>query len=310
MNPAENLVIIGGACAGYTAGIYAARAQLNPLIYLGEMDGGQLAQTSEVENFPGFPEGIQGPELMQRFRAQAEKFGARIEAKTVSEVDFRSSPFLLKTSEGGSVRARAVIIATGAAARWLNLASEQRLRGKGVSACATCDGFFFKGKEIAVVGGGDSAMEEALFLTRFASKVTIIHRRDAFRASKIMLERAGKDPKIAFLLDSTVEEVLGENKVEGLKIKNKRTGGISAFACQGLFLAVGHEPNTGIFKGHVELDEKGYVVCRNHTRTSVEGIFAAGDVRDPRYKQAVSAAGSGCMAAIDAAHYLAEHEAA
>lgn len=310
MSQPENLVIIGGACAGYTAGIYAARAQLNPLIYVGEMDGGQLAQTSEVENFPGFPEGIQGPDLMQRFRAQAEKFGARIEAKTVSEADFHSSPFILKTSEGGSVRAKAVIIATGAAARWLNLASEQRLRGKGVSACATCDGFFFKGKEIAVVGGGDSAMEEALFLTKFASKVTIIHRRDAFRASKIMLERAGKHPKIAFMLDSTVEEVLGENKVEGLKLKNKRTGGISTFACQGLFLAVGHEPNTRVFKGQVDLDEKGYVVCRNHTRTNVEGVFAAGDVQDPRYRQAVSAAGSGCMAAIDAAHYLAEHEAA
>jgi thioredoxin reductase (NADPH) len=308
--PVENVVIVGAACAGYTAAIYTARAHLKPLVVVGDLDGGQLAETSEVENFPGFPGGIQGPELMVKFRAQAEKFGARMEAGSVTSVDFRNRPFALTIDGERVVRARAVIIATGASARWLCLPGEQRLRGKGVSACATCDGFFFRGREIAVVGGGDSAMEEATFLTRFAAKVTVIHRRAEFRAEPIMVERARANPKIAFKLDTVVEDVLGETKVEGLRIRHVPDGEVSTFPCQGLFLALGHTPNTGMFGGQLSLDPDGFIVCPKWSYTSVEGVFAAGDVRDPRYKQAISAAGSGCEAAIDVERWLAEHHGA
>ena len=302
----ERVLIIGGACAGYTAAVYAARANLDPLLIVGDLDGGQLSQTSEVENFPGFPEGVMGPDLMVRFRQQAERFKTRIVQGLVTKLDASARPFAVTTDAGVTYRAHAVIVATGATAKWLQLPSEQRLRGKGVSACATCDGFFFRGKELAVVGGGDSAMEEATFLTKFATKVTLIHRRAEFRASRIMLERAKTNPKIAFLPDSGVEEVVGEGKVEGLKVKHLPSGTVSDLPVQGLFLAIGHEPNTKFLKGVVELDEKGYVVRQRHTMTSVEGIFAAGDVADTRYRQAITAAGSGCMAAIDVERWLGE----
>lgn len=308
MGEPEKVIIIGGACAGYTAALYAARANLDPLLFIGDQDGGQLALTSDVENYPGFPEGILGPGLMQKFRAQAERFGTRVKAQSVTEVDFRNQPFAVKAGEGETCYAQSVIIATGASARWLDLPSEQRLRGKGVSACATCDGFFFRGKELAVIGGGDSAMEEGTFLTKFATKVTIIHRRAEFRASKIMLERARNNPKIAFVVDAVVEEVLGSETVEGLKLKNLKTKQGSTLPCQGLFLAIGHEPNTKVFQGQIDMDEKGYIVCKQWTQTSVSGVFVAGDVVDSRYRQAVTAAGSGCMAAIDVERYLAEHE--
>ncbi len=306
MSTIENVVIVGGACAGYTAAIYAARANLNPVVLVGDLDGGQLSQTSDVENFPGFPDGIMGPELMIKFRQQAERFNVRVLPGYVTKIDAASRPFTLTTAEGETFKAKAVIIATGATAKWLDLPSEQKLRGKGVSACATCDGFFFKNRELAVVGGGDSAMEEATFLTKFASKVTLIHRRSEFRASKIMLDRAKANPKIAMVLDTVVEDVKGTDKVEGLALKNLKTGVSSVLPVGGLFLAIGHEPNTKFLKGVVELDEKGYVVPKRHTMTSVEGIFAAGDVSDTRYRQAISAAGSGCMAAIDVERWLGE----
>ena len=307
MSPVEKVVIIGGACAGYTSAIYASRASLNPLLFLGESDGGQLAETTEVENFPGFPEGVMGPELMMKFRRQAEKFGTRIVQKSVTAVDFSVRPFNLTDSDGGTTQAHSVIIATGAQARWLNLPSEQKLRGKGVSACATCDGFFFKGKEVAVVGGGDTALEEASFLTKFATKVTIIHRRDALRASRAMQDRARANPKISFLWDSAVEEVQGADKMTGLRIKNLKSGAVSEMPCQGLFLGIGHDPSTAIFRGKVEMNPAGYLLTRGGTTaTSVPGVFAGGDVADPRYRQAISAAGSGCMAAIDAERWLGE----
>jgi len=307
VSPVEKVVIIGGACAGYTSAIYASRASLNPLLFLGESDGGQLAETTEVENFPGFPEGVMGPELMMKFRRQAEKFGTRIVQKSVTAVDFSVRPFNLTDSDGGTTQAHSVIIATGAQARWLNLPSEQKLRGKGVSACATCDGFFFKGKEVAVVGGGDTALEEASFLTKFATKVTIIHRRDALRASRAMQDRARANPKISFLWDSAVEEVQGADKMTGLRIKNLKSGAVSEMPCQGLFLGIGHDPSTAIFRGKVEMNPAGYLLTRGGTTaTSVPGVFAGGDVADPRYRQAISAAGSGCMAAIDAERWLGE----
>ncbi|MDP2934031.1 MAG: thioredoxin-disulfide reductase [bacterium] len=298
-------IIIGSGPAGLTAGIYASRANLKTLIIAGFTPGGQLVNTTEVENFPGFPEGVQGPELMEKITKQAVRFGAEMVAETVSEVDFKNQPFSVKT-EKNSYQARSVIIATGAEAKWLNLPNEQRLKGRGVSACATCDGFFFKGKEIVVVGGGDSAMEEATFLTKFASKVTIIHRREEFRASKIMLARAKSNPKIVFLTSSVITDVLGQDKVEGVRVESAVTGQVQDYKTDGLFLAVGHEPNTVLYRGQLELDEVGYIKVSEHTRTSVRGVFSAGDVNDHRYRQAVTAAGYGCMAAIDAEKWLAE----
>jgi thioredoxin reductase (NADPH) len=266
--------------------------------------------TTDVENFPGFPEGIQGPELVERIREQAVRFGTEFIDDRVAAVDFRRRPFQLKLGSAGTLEADSVILATGANARWLNLPSEQKLKGHGVSACATCDGFFFRGKELALVGGGDSAMEEALFLTRFATHVTILHRRSTLRASKIMADRALKHPKISFRLDTVVDEVLGDKTVEGVRIRNVHTQETGTLPVQGLFIAIGYDPATDVFRGAIDLEENGYVKVHHMTRTSVEGIFAAGDVYDHRYRQAVSAAGFGCMAAIDAERWLEEQDSA
>ncbi len=303
-----NVIIIGSGPAGLTAAIYAARAELKPLVLAGLTPGGQLTQTSEVENFPGFAQGIMGPELMDNMRKQAERFGADIRSENAVSADFSARPFAVATDRG-SYRAKSVIIATGAEANWLNLPNEQRLRGRGVSACATCDGFFFKGKDVVVIGGGDSAMEEAGFLTRFANKVTIIHRRDEFRASKIMLSRAQANPKISFILNAQVTDVLGENSVEGVRIKHNANGEIADIPAQGYFAAIGHTPNTGLFAAAgIAVDEKGYIKVSDRTKTSVEGVFVAGDVNDARYRQAITAAGMGCMAALDAEKYFEEYE--
>jgi thioredoxin reductase (NADPH) len=302
------VAIVGSGPAGLTAALYCARAELKPLVLAGVPAGGQLLITTDVENFPGFPEGIQGPELVDRMRRQAERFGAEFVDDHVTKVTFGRPPFELATGAHGTVRAEAVIVATGANARWLGLPSEQRLQGHGISACATCDGFFFKGRELAVVGGGDSAMEEALFLTNFATHVTVIHRRERLRASSIMQERARHHPKISFLLGTEVREVLGADRVEGLRIVEIATGAERELRVGGLFVAIGHVPATDIFRGVLALDAEGYVKVHDGTRTSVDGVFAAGDVHDRRYRQAVSAAGSGCMAAIDAERWLAERE--
>jgi thioredoxin reductase (NADPH) len=302
------VLIIGSGPAGLTAALYAARAELKPIVVSGVPAGGQLLVTTDVENYPGFPEGIQGPELVDRMRRQAARFGAQFVDDNVTKVDFRHRPFHIGTGAQGNYTADAVIVATGASARWLNLPSETALRGKGISACATCDGFFFKGKELAVVGGGDTAMEEALFLTNFSPHVTIIHRRGDLRASAIMQARAKAHPKISFLLDTEVDEVLGKDAVVGLQVRHGRTGARSELKVQGLFVAIGYDPATDVFRGHLDLTEKGYIKLREHSRTSVDGVFAAGDVHDHRYRQAVTAAGAGCMAAIDAERWLAEHD--
>jgi len=304
----EKLIILGSGPAGLTAAIYAARAELKPLLIEGAEPGGQLMTTTEVENFPGFEHGIQGPELMDVMRKQSMRFGTRFEIGYVTEVDLASRPMKLKTSEK-EFTCDALIISTGATAKWLNIPSETKLRGKGVSACATCDGFFFKGKDIAVVGGGDSAMEEANFLTRFANSVTVIVRGDALRASKVMQERAKKNPKISFLFNTGIEEVLGETAVTGLKIKNLKDDTTKELSLQGLFLAIGHSPNTKLFAGKLDLDEVGYIKVKPFgTDTNIEGVFAAGDVADHKYRQAISAAGTGCMAALDAERFLANRE--
>ncbi len=306
MDDANKVIILGSGSAGLTAAIYAARAQLDPLVIAGATRGGQLTQTTDVENFPGFPDGIQGPELMEFMRRQAERFEVDFIDEDATAVDLRKQPFEI-TAAGRPIETRSVIIATGAASNWLGLPNEQRLIGHGVSSCAPCDAFFFKEKEVAVVGGGDSAMEEALFLTKFATRVTIIHRRDQFRASKIMVERALRHGKIKVLWDTVVEDVVGNGKVEGIKLRNVKTHARQDLRVDGLFVAIGHTPNTTLFRGQIELDEEGYIVLKDQTMTSVKGVFAAGDVHDHRYRQAVTAAGWGCMAAMDAEKYLEGH---
>jgi thioredoxin reductase (NADPH) len=305
----KNVVIIGSGPAGYTAAIYASRAMLSPTLIAGREPGGQLMLTSEVENWPGEPTGIMGPDLMEKLKKQSERFGTEIVSDVAVSVDFSSVPYKVTTERGVEFLAKTIIISTGAVAKWLGVPGEERLSGKGVSACATCDGFFFRGKEIVVIGGGDSAMEEANFLTRFANKVTLMHRSEAFRASKIMLERTQKNPKIEIMLNTTVEEVLGEDQIRALRIKDAKTGEEREFVTQGLFVAIGHKPNTEIFKGAITLDEKGYIVTEGKsTKTNLPGVFACGDVMDPHYRQAITAAGSGCQAALEAERYLAHHE--
>ncbi|HEX9247752.1 MAG TPA: thioredoxin-disulfide reductase [bacterium] len=306
MADTRKLVILGSGAAGLTAAIYAARAQLQPIVISGSQRGGQLTLTTDVENFPGFPEGIQGPELMEIMRKQAERFDTDFIDEDATAVDFRKRPFEV-TAARETLRAESVIIATGAGTNWLGLPNEQRLIGHGISSCAPCDAFFFRGKEVAVVGGGDSAMEEALVLTKFATKVTIIHRRDRFRASKIMAERALRHGKIEVLWNTVVVDVIGNGSVSGLRLRDVETGRERPFRVDGLFVAIGHHPNTELFRGQVDLDDQGYVVLREGTRTSVEGVFAAGDVHDHRYRQAVTAAAFGCMAAMDVEKYLEGH---
>lgn len=302
----ENVVIIGSGPAGLTAAIYAARAELKPIVITGMQPGGQLTQTTVVENFPGFPDGIMGPDLMEQMRKQAEKFGTRFVNEEVKAVDFMNKPFTIKT-DSQEIKAKAVIIATGATAKWLGVPGEQRLMGRGVSGCATCDGFFFKGKDVVVVGGGDTAIEDAVFLTKFANSVTIIHRRNELRASKAMQEKAFKNQKIKFIWDSVVTEILGEEKVTGIRIKNIKTGEEKEMKIDGVFVAIGHSPATKLFEGQLEIEE-GYIVKKENTETSVKGVFVAGDVADRRYKQAIAAAGEGCKAAIDAERYLQEKQ--
>jgi len=303
----RDVIIIGSGPAGYTAAVYAARAQLEPLVFEGTQFGGALMTTTEVENYPGFRDGIMGPDLMEQMREQAERFGAELRAEDVEEVEL-AGPVKYVTANGTRYAAKAVILAMGAAARYLHVPGEQELLGHGVSACATCDGFFFRDQDIAVVGGGDSAMEEATFLTKFARSVTVVHRRQEFRASKIMLERAKANEKIRWQLDSEVLEVLGDGNVSGVRIRDTATGEESSLPVTGLFMAIGHDPRSELVKGQVELDEDGYVKVRPQTTyTNLDGVFAAGDLVDRTYRQAITAAGSGCAAAIDAERWLAEH---
>lgn len=301
----ENVIILGTGAAGLTAAIYAARANLNPLVIDGLQPGGQLTTTTEVENFPGFPEGIDGTELMNRMRAQAERFGARFQFNVVEKAELSGALRRIALDDGRTLEARALIIATGASAKYIGLPNEQKLIGRGVTSCATCDGAFYKNVPVAVVGGGDTAMEEANFLTRFASTVYLIHRRNEFRASKIMTQRALANRKIKPILETVVEDVLDveRNEVTGLKLRNVKTGASSDVEVKALFVAIGHQPNTAAFKGQLDMDERGYLITQN-TRTNVPGVFAAGDVQDPSYRQAVTAAGSGCMAALEAERFL------
>ena len=299
----ERVIVIGSGPAGLTAAVYAARANLRPLVLAGGLYGGQLMLTTDVENYPGFPEGIMGPDLMIRFREQAERFGARIENVDVTSVEFAKPPLIVRTLDA-QYEAETVIVATGASARWLDIPGEERLRGRGVSTCATCDGAFFRDKQIVVVGGGDSALEEALFLTRFGRRVTLIHRRDRLRASKIMAARASAHEKVDFIWNSVVEEALGDTHLTGLRLRNVVDGSTSEFGADALFIAIGHTPNTSIFAGQIDLDELGYIASPDGTRTNVEGVFVAGDVNDHRYRQAITAAGAGCRAAMDAEKYL------
>lgn len=300
----HNVVIIGSGPAGLTAALYTARANLSPLMIEGSQAGGQLTLTTDVENFPGFPQGIMGPQLIRDMRAQAERFDTVFQTADVTSVDLSRRPFVLTVNDEETIQARSLIISTGASANLLGLDSESRLLGHGVSTCATCDGFFFRGQPIAVIGGGDSAMEEATFLTKFASHVTIIHRRDKLRASKIMQDKAMNNEKISFRWNSAVEEMLGETVVTGLRLRDSITNDTATLDCKGVFVAIGHTPNTHIFRGQIEMDANGYIRTSHGTATSVPGVFAAGDVQDPHYRQAITAAGTGCMAAMDAERFL------
>jgi len=306
----KKVLIIGSGPSGLTAAIYAARANLEPLVVEGLQPGGQLTITTDVENYPGFPDGIMGPELMELFRGQSERFGSDHVFGMVTKVDFSQRPFKVWIDEDRMEEAETIIVSTGASARWLGLENEKKLMGYGVSACATCDGAFFREKEVVVVGGGDSAMEEATFLTRFCSKVTVVHRRDSLRASKIMQERALKNPKIEFVWNTDVVDVHTETgkEVVAVQFRNRETGEESRFDCNGLFLAIGHTPNTSIFKGILDLDDNGYVLVRDNVFTNIDGVFAAGDVADTRYRQAITASGLGCMAALEAEKFLEAHE--
>jgi thioredoxin reductase (NADPH) len=314
MTEIRSTVILGSGCAGLTAAIYTGRAGLNPLVLEGHEPGGQLSMTTQVENFPGWPEGIQGPDLIENMKKQAARFGATFQTAHLNQVDLSANPFKLQTSDG-EILTRTLIVASGASARWLGLQSEQALIGHGVSSCATCDGFFFRGREIAVVGGGDSAMEEALFLTRFATKVTLLHRREVFRASKIMLDRAKANPKIVLRPNVIIEEVLGVEKKEvcGVRLRDVKTGEVTTLAINGLFLGIGHEPNAKMFGGQIDLDEDGYIRTKDNVLTMrngvvLPGVYACGDVQDRRYRQAITAAGTGCMAALEAEKFLDEQE--
>jgi thioredoxin reductase (NADPH) len=302
----EKVAILGTGPAGLTAAIYAARANLNPVCIEGMQPGGQLTITSDVENYPGFANGVMGPELMQQFRAQAERFGTRFVQGDVVSTNLKSKPIEIKTADGRTIQTQTLIIATGASAKWLGLPHEKKLMGKGVSACATCDGFFFRNQDVVVAGGGDTAMEEATFLTRFAKSVTLVHRRDTFRASKIMVDKARKNPKIRFVLNAVIEDVLGDQAVTGVRVRDVASGKISEIPATGFFVAIGHQPNTGLFQGQLETDAAGYLklAAPGSTKTAIPGVFAAGDVADHVYRQAVTAAGTGCMAAIDAERYL------
>ncbi|MFP4567534.1 MAG: thioredoxin-disulfide reductase [Candidatus Woesearchaeota archaeon] len=304
----ENIIILGNGIAGLTAAVYAARATLNPLIISGPESGGQLTMTTDVENFPGFPEGIQGPELVENTKKQAERFGARFKQEIATNFEEQNGNFKLTLSNGEEIETKSLIIATGASARWLGLESEKKFKGKGVGTCATCDGFFYRGKDVVVVGGGDSAMEEATFLTKFANKVTIIHRKDEFRASRIMQDRALNNPKIEVIWNSEIIEYIGDTQgLTGVKLKNNKTNEVTEFKCHGVFLALGHIPNTTIFKGKLDLHDNGYLKTDRDMTTNINGVFGAGDVQDYKFRQAITAAGSGCMAAMQAEKYL-EHK--